>query len=367
MKILISGYYGFGNLGDEAILRTLLNLLQSRYPDAELVVLSQKPEETSRFYAVRAINRWNFLNILSELKTASLFISGGGGLIQDRTSWRSPLYYLALIKLAKRFCPAVMLGQGIGPISRGWVRLLTWRVARELDLAVVRDSQSAQELISADLDEHKISTACDLAMLNWPIWEEVRDSWDSAGYVGVCLSADLKPGAAVEMARQLDAVHSMTHLPTLFIMFNPEEDRAISELVASQMNSPTQLIAPSLNDLRDCYSQIRYLIGMRLHSLIYALLAQRSFVAISDDPKQQRFLSQILDHIEADIPHVFTKDIESEDSCIPDAFAQIFEALDVDNTMFNFAGKALFEQSNQAMNNSFREISDLLKLDSLHE
>ena len=367
MKILISGYYGFGNLGDEAILRTLLRIVQSRYPKAELVVLSKRPEETERLYGFRALNRWNLIDIISELKSTSLFISGGGGLIQDRTSWRSPLYYLALIKLAKRFCPVVMLGQGIGPISRGWVRLLTWRVARELDLAVVRDSQSAQELIAANLDEDKIETACDLAVLNWPFWERVRDSWDSASYVGVCLSKDLKSSAVPEMARQLDAVHAMTNLPTLFIMFNPEEDRDISERVANSMSSPTQLIAPSLDDLRDCYSQIRYLIGMRLHSLIYALLAKRSFVAISDDPKQQRFLSQISDQIDADIPHVYTSDIEKDGCCILNSFSEIYRSLDIENLRIGLAGRAMFEHSNRTMNNSFREISDLLKLDSLHE
>src|SRR5680860_1430771 len=55
MRYLISGYYGEGNAGDEAILAGILRALQSRDPEAEFTVLSFSPEDTERRHRVEAI------------------------------------------------------------------------------------------------------------------------------------------------------------------------------------------------------------------------------------------------------------------------------------------------------------------------
>ncbi|MBQ2223249.1 MAG: hypothetical protein II420_00645 [Oscillospiraceae bacterium] len=48
VNILISGYYGFDNIGDESILRTVINSLRARVPDCHLTVLSHNPAATRR-------------------------------------------------------------------------------------------------------------------------------------------------------------------------------------------------------------------------------------------------------------------------------------------------------------------------------
>ena len=45
-KILIAGYYGFGNLGDEAILAALAQALLQRIPGCRITVVSGDPERT---------------------------------------------------------------------------------------------------------------------------------------------------------------------------------------------------------------------------------------------------------------------------------------------------------------------------------
>ena len=49
-NILISGYYGFDNIGDESILRTLVTSLRERIPDCSLTVLSHDPAATREKY-----------------------------------------------------------------------------------------------------------------------------------------------------------------------------------------------------------------------------------------------------------------------------------------------------------------------------
>ena len=86
-KILLSGYYGFDNVGDEAVLFSIVRDLRAVMGDeAEITVLSNNPETTSARYDVRAVDRWNKKTLLTEIKACDLFISGGGSLLQDVTS-----------------------------------------------------------------------------------------------------------------------------------------------------------------------------------------------------------------------------------------------------------------------------------------
>ncbi|MBR0365607.1 MAG: glycosyltransferase, partial [Clostridia bacterium] len=116
-EILISGYYGFKNSGDDALLKALIADLRKYLESPELVVLSANPRETWKNYRVKAINRFNIPLIIKHMKRADMLISGGGTLIQDATSTQSLLYYLTIIKLAIKNKLKVMLySNGIGPL-----------------------------------------------------------------------------------------------------------------------------------------------------------------------------------------------------------------------------------------------------------
>ena len=119
MKVLISGYYGFYNIGDEAILKSIIEALRNEDPNIDIVVLSNDVEYTKNTYKVNAINRWKLNDIYKELLKCDGFISGGGSLFQDVTSSRSILYYTSIIWLAK-FAkkPIFIYAQGIGPIDK---------------------------------------------------------------------------------------------------------------------------------------------------------------------------------------------------------------------------------------------------------
>ena len=90
-KILLLGYYGFGNAGDELILLSLLNEIKHITPETRITVLSNNPHKTSRDYGVRAVNRRNPLALVKEIWATDVVVLGGGGLLQDTTStslWR---------------------------------------------------------------------------------------------------------------------------------------------------------------------------------------------------------------------------------------------------------------------------------------
>ena len=91
--VLISGYYGFGNLGDEAILEEAIKEISQFVDKQQIVVLSANPKQTQECFQVRAIKRDDFRELTVLLPQARLFVSGGGGLFQDTKSVLSCTFY----------------------------------------------------------------------------------------------------------------------------------------------------------------------------------------------------------------------------------------------------------------------------------
>ena len=87
-RLLLSGYYGYGNAGDEAVLAGLVAGFRAAQPDGglEIVALSGSPAETEAAHGIAAADRYKPGVLLREIRRADLVLSGGGSLLQDVTS-----------------------------------------------------------------------------------------------------------------------------------------------------------------------------------------------------------------------------------------------------------------------------------------
>ena len=145
-RLVISGYYGFGNAGDEAMLAAILEAILEVVPDADITVISGNPGHTAANHGVKAIGRFDMFGILNAIGRCDLLISGGGSLLQDVTSKRSLYYYLSIITLATSFGKRVMLyAQGIGPLRRKRARQIVGQVLNKVTMITVRDERSKAE------------------------------------------------------------------------------------------------------------------------------------------------------------------------------------------------------------------------------
>jgi polysaccharide pyruvyl transferase CsaB len=140
-QVVLCGYYGFGNGGDEALLATLLQMLPAHVTP---LVLSSNPAFTEALHGVVACDRNHPGMVWQALRQSQGFIFGGGSLIQDATSALSPLYYCALMQVAQWLgLRTVAWGQGVGPLLRGSSRWVARRVFRGCTAVSVRDPGSA--------------------------------------------------------------------------------------------------------------------------------------------------------------------------------------------------------------------------------
>ena len=123
-NVAISGYYGFENFGDEAILKVLTEELKNC--GHNVTVFSKRPDITSAKRGVNSVYTFSLGKVIKTLKNADVLISGGGSLLQDVTSTKSLFYYLFVIGAALFFQKDVIIfAQGIGPIKNPISRFIT--------------------------------------------------------------------------------------------------------------------------------------------------------------------------------------------------------------------------------------------------
>ena len=161
-EIVISGYYGFGNAGDEAMLAAMIEVLTELDSSIKITVISGNPEDTRCRHGVASVYRLNYLEISRVLSDSQLLISGGGSLLQDVTSERSLYYYLSIMMLAKKIGTPVMLyAQGIGPVRGRLARSAMRYIGNMVDLITVRDEGSLQELKRLEVTKPPVHITAD--------------------------------------------------------------------------------------------------------------------------------------------------------------------------------------------------------------
>lgn len=291
-RVLLSGYYGFANAGDEAVLAGLILSLRAVDPAIEVTVLSMNPAETERTHGVRAVDRYRPNALLPALARTDLLLSGGGSLLQDVTSAHGILYYLGVVRLAQKLGKRTMFGaQGLGPLERTRSRRLVASVANRLDAITVRDPQSAALLREIGVTHPPIQVAADPALLLGP------DTFPrpQPNTYGVALRPWRgQESLAARLAGACREALSQAH-PVLFPM-QPQTDTVVGEQFASLLHQQqgADRILPKAGwaALTQAMGECEMMVGMRLHALILAAAAGVPSVALSYDPKVTAFMAQ---------------------------------------------------------------------------
>ena len=305
MRAIVSGYYGFGNAGDEAILGGLVEGFRELCPQAELTVLSGNPAETIAEHGVIAVPR-GLAFARRHIALSDVVISGGGGLLQDATSWRSPLYYLAIIHFAKwARRPVACIGQSIGPLKRPWVRSLLRRELARVDVVAVRDEVSRDTLVRLGLSR-SIEISADLAfLLPRPTEAEIAAVREKAGVSDVrepvaAVALRRLPGAADDggvrqVAAAVGRACGELGLRPLLIPMQPTQDVDLARSAAAAMAPNGAITAPAMRarEILALVASCRLMIAMRLHALIFAALCGIPPIAISYDPKVDGVMQQL--------------------------------------------------------------------------
>ena len=305
-NIVISGYYGFANAGDEAMLTAIIKALQSKDSSVKMTVISGNPEVTQKLHRVDSIHRFAPLKIFTAMSKADLLISGGGSLLQDVTSKRSLLYYLSILFLGTMLRKRVMLfAQGIGPIKSGFLRKLTKYVCSSVDLITVRDKDSLYELRRIGVPDHKVLLTADSVMTLPAESKEYGRGLLNKFYVPnnkMLIAIAVRKwreddSYLLEIAKAADRLidDRNAHIVLLPLQYplDVETCRRVQQMMVNKLESTVLAADCNTEQFLSLIGNFNLLIGMRLHALIFAAVMGVPFVAVSYDPKIDGFVKDV--------------------------------------------------------------------------
>lgn len=304
-KVLISGYYGFGNAGDEAILTSIVESLKKLSGGIFITALSADPASTKQHHGINAVLRTNPLAVIKEISEADLVISGGGGLIQDVTSSRSIPYYLLIVYLGKRMNKEVMLyANGVGPVYRAVNKRMIKRICNTVDLITVRDENSKRELDELGVHRPDIIVTADPAFVLEPVTE--KEGLAAISDQGIDLIGDRpKVGVSVRpwglessretIARACDYMVKTLGAQIVFLPMRFPGDRDESCKIAALMKHESIVLNKPLDpkELLWLSGKMDLIFGMRLHALIFGAKMGVPLVGLIYDPKVKNFLKRV--------------------------------------------------------------------------
>ena len=328
-RILISAYIGSANVGDEAIISSIISQIRSKIEPVKITVFSLNPSHTSSSFGVRVFSSWSILRVVYEIFKTDVYICGGGGIVQDETSIFSlPLVlwkpYLASLLNKKVMFYAI----GIGPLKNNFGKILTRFVLEKSSKISVRDTDSKKLLISVGIKNSKIIIAADSAINLKPCGcqdtcqiMEIEKIPTDKKLIAVCLRYWFYKGKGIpnsiferrafakgkhlesyynfirETAKTLDSIIESYDVNFLFIPFYYGRDVKIHNDIIDNLVHQERvyriLRRYKASEILGIISNVHFVIGMRLHSLIFATIAKVPMIAIKYSEKIESFMKLI--------------------------------------------------------------------------
>jgi len=279
MVVTLSGYYGFNNAGDEAILMAIVR--EARRRGIEPIVLSADPRTTESRHGVTAVHRARPAALTAILRSGGL-LSGGGGLLQNGTSTWSLLYYISLLYLAQSLRkPTWVFGQSLGPLNeRG--QKLAGPALRRSQAVVVRDRTSFDLAIKMGVPGGRLMLGADAALLLEPprVSREER--------LVTLVPRGKLPDEANLRLREVGLRLRELGYDVLVLGFQPGYDEGALDLFHGferELSGDPRRVFHSI-------ARSGYVLSLRLHGLILAAAAGTPYAGGSYDPKVKAFCEE---------------------------------------------------------------------------
>lgn len=292
-RLLLAGYFGCGNFGDDAILMGFIEGI--RQDGHAFSVMAKNPERMFHTYGMTAIPRFDNSQVKGAIEECDALVFPGGSIFQDVTSVRSVMYYANLVKMAKKAKKKViLLGQGVGPLNTYLGKQFAVGAFNSADAIVVRDPQSAATLRSLGVRVNPKLGADMAFLLPEPDVSSESQSFSAGGMKSIGISVrpfgkDKK--ALIQVFADLSRLlYENKYVPLMFAMDEAEDQPLIQEISKAQGGKVPELKGiggPVI--LQQRIARLEAVIAMRLHAGILAATVNVPAFMIAYDPKVTAF------------------------------------------------------------------------------
>ncbi len=288
-RVVLSGYFGFKNFGDEAILSVLVKKLKQL--NLGITVISSNPAYTiKKFKHIRSVNTFKIPDVITSIYKSDYLISGGGSLLQDITSFKSLIYYLFVIFTALFLRKKVIIfAQGIGPIKNKIGIFLTKNILKHCTYISVRDNKSLELLNSWGI---KSELLCD------PIFSTKIPACNKIEAVAVqlrnckALTEDFIDRLAQKISNEFPdkQINIYSFQDSIDLEVCKRFEKAVKML---NSDIQTQIYSDLTDEqIINNIAQSEYLVAMRFHAIIIGLLAGVKTLGINYDIKIEKIASE---------------------------------------------------------------------------
>lgn len=296
-EIMLCGYFGAENLGDDATLAAVVSSIKDFAPNARISAPARRGGEL--IAGVERISRLNMAAISRRMRRTRLFVLCGGTLIQNSTSNRSLAYYRALTLMARRHNARLMIwGGGVGPLFGDDAADIAADIVEECDAAGMRDERSIELCRALGFETDALYLSADAALMTSPLplpaGGELR--------VGHCFA--VSPRSLRGLRREngtpsegelLDILVNATtriadkyKITPLWLPMS-ESDVALCRKLCRKSGRGRVMPRLSAGETVSLLSGCLFSIGMRLHSAVFSSCAGIPSICLPYDPKVEAF------------------------------------------------------------------------------
>lgn len=268
-RVFLLGYYGFGNLGDELLCQHYRAVLREALPDSERWILTAGEPRPDADPGEIWVNRWDLRKLFYATHPGDLWVAGGGTILQNDTSQRSLIYYLALLALAhRRGAKIVLLAQGFGPFKGRWAPIALRKCLKWASVIETRDNLSYQEMVT--LGSCSVRSGVD------PLWSTKFSNYPSSGNeLLMILRAE-----DADNVRFLFEWSAKYWSKTRCVVFQPKD-----KAVLFQANGCPVKTIKNQEELLSAFEGVGAVVSSRLHGIVFSALLGVPAVGIRQDPK----------------------------------------------------------------------------------
>ena len=293
LRLTVGGYFGCGNVGDDAILLGLLEAMREIAPTVALTALTGRPCRDRRRFGISCVHRRNPIAVRFAMLCSRAFLCGGGSLLQNLTSNRSLSYYLGLLRASRHMgCATVLFSAGVGPLIGLRAGKRVKRTLSRCDYISLRDADSLRYLSVMGVGAELLHLGADPALL-MPMPPEGRAEallfFHGVPRENAFFGVVLRGGGACRLRREtlLAAVRMIctrNALTPIFPILDEEEDGWETREAAARLGGHViTLREPS--DATAILSVCASVVTMRLHALILSTAVTVPAVGISADAR----------------------------------------------------------------------------------
>jgi polysaccharide pyruvyl transferase CsaB len=287
MKLVICGYFGIRNIGDEAILLGLKKVFLKIRPDSEIKIMGK-----GRLFPVgirsflKSLVQWKLWRIPCDLiKKCDVFIMSGG-LFTNEESFFTPFFW-ALHGLIARFFnkPVLLLGVSITSMSL-WNAWVCKKLFKKSALIIVRDSVSYELLKSWGISSRR---GPDFATFMPYEKEDFALGPQTGQYVVI----SARPYKSMDetlyknIAHICDSLIEKYGLNIRLIPFHKGADSDVAVLntifdhMKHKSSARIENFYESTEELMRVLANAKVVLATRLHAGILSALAETPFIALS--------------------------------------------------------------------------------------